>query len=163
MTGLHKVTNINCHDNPSSAQCGQTLSQESILATMRTCIQSARSAHTVYLCVLYGSKNKPIISPYTINLLVQYCAAGPYLYNQQQSAVSTPSAVLAACQQQPLHSFRQSHTDRSTASSYTPKRMLSSLTYLMSRDSHAAPNSTDRKNVSIYKLLVTLTARHDVL
>lgn len=57
-TGLYKVTNITCHDNPSSAQRGQTLSQQSILATIRTCTQIPRSGHTVYLCVLYGSENK---------------------------------------------------------------------------------------------------------
>jgi len=58
LTGLHKVISIKYHDNPSSAQRGQTLSQQSILAKTRTCIQIARSAHTVYLRVLYGSENK---------------------------------------------------------------------------------------------------------
>ena len=99
LTGLRKVTNIKCHDNPSSAQRGQTLSQQSILETMRMCIK-----YTVYLCVLYGFENKERLFHYTA-LIGWFSTARRTVSlqsissSQQSAAASTPSAMLDACQQ----------------------------------------------------------------
>ena len=71
-THLRKIPGIELHENPPSAsrvvRCGQTDRHDetnSLFVILRTLIKILRSAHTVYLYVLYGPPNKQRLFPYT--------------------------------------------------------------------------------------------------